>query len=639
MSEGLGLDCFKTGKIVKRVAGCKMTDQDLKQVGSDIDSLSSLAGCPDRYKIKGLIGQGGMGMVFHAFDPELSRDLAIKVLTYAGSSEGEAQERFLRESRILAILDHPSIVKIFSYGINTHGNPYCIMEFLQGKSLAQELQDGSFQKQQFLEVFSQVLKGLSHAHANKITHRDIKPSNIMHCTNSDGKPLYKVIDFGIARMETSEGQIGKTLTRTDAILGSPLYMSPEQCRGERGDQLSDIYAVGCVMYQCISGKPPLSGDTPFETMYKHMSETPERLDRQTESAESLRLSSLVAKCLSKSALERPQSADEVIKELNEIFAAGPECIDILHPKAPEGQKNLILFVAAGVIGVLLIFAILFNSMLLIKGPSSKNFGADQPKDKKSAHRIATQKSRLEKWRDPIKSAKSEEQKENYLNVIFALGREQLQSDRIEDYRGAEETYSQGLEFCKNFKTAKMQKKSAAFLALRAKSMSMQNKLAESAQEFDRALALADDDLKIDIYLERCFLDMRQRDFATARKDSSKAIEIFDKGFDENSLGPDIFAKLDHAKQVLDRSACDRSELLNNIAIELRKMEPRSVTEAEEMLRFSNVLAARMAKSRLRPREDKNAAWDYSKLLLKKIDDPKLKAETELLLRKEAHWKG
>ncbi len=252
---------------------------DLKEgtVKLDAGSLQSQAGCPDRYEIKSVIGHGGMGIVFQAVDRELGRDVAIKVLLFDGSRDEESQERFLREAKVLAVLNHPNIVRIFSSGLNDKGNPYHVMEFLKGRSLSADLAEKKMNATQFFSIFTQLMDGMEEAHRNGIVHRDLKPSNIMHCQDADGRDLYKIIDFGIARIQEAGAAAvtgGHTLTRTDAILGSPLYMSPQQCRGERGDERSDIYSIGCIMYECIAGEPPFKGESAFETMYMHMSSTP-----------------------------------------------------------------------------------------------------------------------------------------------------------------------------------------------------------------------------------------------------------------------------------------------------------------------------------------------------------------------------
>jgi serine/threonine protein kinase len=282
------------------------------------DGLQFLAGLPGRYQTRGILGQGGMGIVFHAFDGQLDRDVAIKVLT--GNIEPDDRRRFLQEAKALAALDHVNIVKILSSGLADGGLPYHVMEFLEGESLLQELKrNGTMSAACFHETFLQVLAGLSHAHAQGLTHRDLKPSNLMLCRNSEGNRLIKIIDFGIARMAGAAGTDAKSLTRTNALLGSPPYMSPEQCRGEAVDHLSDIYSIACIMCECITGSPPFLGDSALEIMYRHLNDEPPRLESLAKDRSGRRLGALIDRCLSKDKVQRIQSMKELKQEIDEVF--------------------------------------------------------------------------------------------------------------------------------------------------------------------------------------------------------------------------------------------------------------------------------------------------------------------------------
>lgn len=194
----------------------------------DQSSLEAMAACPKKYEIKRLIGKGGMGVVFHVFDRELQRDLALKLLWTDSYCDDNMRERFMREAKAMSVLSHQNVVQLFTSGLNENGYPYHIMEYLEGESLEAELRRGPLTAARFQEVFTQVIAGLEHAHARGIAHRDLKPSNIMMCKdNPNSADVCKIIDFGIARIELSQEQAAKTITRTDAFLGSPLYMSPE----------------------------------------------------------------------------------------------------------------------------------------------------------------------------------------------------------------------------------------------------------------------------------------------------------------------------------------------------------------------------------------------------------------------------
>ena len=232
--------------------------------------LSSLSdGLPERYKIIGILGHGGMGAVYHAMDTQLQREVAIKFLHFEKSEDSSLQERFLKEAKTLSGLNHPNIVRFFTSGISANGVPFHVMEFLQGPSLAEEMKNHPQQVRENLRtIATQLLLALEHAHAHEVAHRDLKPSNIILCRDENGDLNVKLIDFGIARQLDADA--GKTLTRSTAILGSPGYMSPEQCMGQRGDKRSDIYSLACVMFEALTGQAPFKGENELHMMAQHL---------------------------------------------------------------------------------------------------------------------------------------------------------------------------------------------------------------------------------------------------------------------------------------------------------------------------------------------------------------------------------
>ncbi len=275
---------------------------------------------PDRFEIRGPLGQGGMGTVFLATEKMLNRDVAVKILTQHTVTDEESQARFWREAKALAQLDHPNIVKILSSGLTENRAPYHVMELLEGKPLSAELADrGTLSPGRFYQVIKQVCAALDHAHAHGIIHRDLKPSNVMIDTAPDGSVRVKIIDFGIARITGNEGK-GNTITLTNAVLGSPYYMSPEQCKGAELDSRSDIYSLGCMMYECITGAPPFKGDTPFETMYMHMNSVAPSLQDKARTPDEKHLAELIDACLKKDREERPQSSKKIMELLDELFS-------------------------------------------------------------------------------------------------------------------------------------------------------------------------------------------------------------------------------------------------------------------------------------------------------------------------------
>lgn len=221
------------------------------------------------YRIRGCIGGGGMGSVFEVVHENLDKRMALKVLV-ARRPDGHEFLRIQKEARALARFDHKNIVRVFDVGVE--GNvAYFSMEYLEGESLAQLLQkQGTIDPCLAFDIFSQLMEALEYAHGRGVVHRDIKPANIMIVWQEGGTPLVKVVDFGIARYAKGEGSI--SLTRTGEVLGSPVYMSPEQAVGQRVDRRSDLYSSGLVLYEMLTGEKIFEGDSALLTIGKHICE-------------------------------------------------------------------------------------------------------------------------------------------------------------------------------------------------------------------------------------------------------------------------------------------------------------------------------------------------------------------------------
>ncbi len=611
------------------------TDRDIT-VKLNTNSLSAQAACPARYEIDSLVGQGGMGMVFRAFDSELSRQVAIKILFFEGANDKETQERFIREAQVLALLDHPNIVRIFSSGFNANGNPYHVMEYLEGKSLAQELQSGPLSSQKFYSVFSQVLSGLQHAHDSKIAHRDLKPSNIMLCKNPAGEDVSKIIDFGIARIEASPEQSSHTITRTDAVLGSPLYISPEQCRSARGDSLSDIYSIGCIMYECIEGKAPIQGETPFETMYKHMVEAPARLDTYTKSPRSIQLASLVARCLEKEPSARPKSAKEIANELAAIFQNDTVEIDLFNRrKSPSTPKGKIVKLAAISIFLLAICGIGVG-LALKQSASTVKLETEQDRIARDLEKQKTRISR--KW--PENMVISEDMIAPYLNDLLTLGRYELMVGTPQECANAEKTYGRGFNFCQKYGD-KLIDRQAAFLTMRANSKWKQGNCTGAQNDFDEVFELAsklepDAEIKIDMYKERALFNLQKHDFDNAIKDVMSSTALYDKNEDSPKVKESVLISLNrigHLPQAIDPQGPNRVLLMNAFATSLRQIKPKSEEEALKLVALSNHCAKRLAKHTMDKKRGAKEAAEYSVNLLKSVKGhAALKEETMNIYR-------
>ncbi len=351
------------------------------------EELFLQSGFPERYEFKELLGEGGMGSVFSAFDHVLGRDVAVKLLVFEGAKNSDVQARFLREAKTLASLNHINIVTIMSSGVTESGQLYHVMELLDGNSLSARLGSGPLAPALFHRIIGQLTTGLSHAHSHNIVHRDLKPSNIMLCDRESAEPLVKIVDFGIARFENCIEPNGDTagVTQTGCILGSPMYMSPEQCRAGNTNYLTDVYSLGCVMFECLTGKPPFCGDSAFQTMLMHMKVPPPSLKQMALTKDERRLGALVDRCLEKESSLRPQSIEQIHGEIESIFLEQVDEIGIYgRTKEPSNQwLRVVPF-----IGVL----ILACTMLLVWRVSHRR-EADMQQSHMTGHQSDEQKVR------------------------------------------------------------------------------------------------------------------------------------------------------------------------------------------------------------------------------------------------------
>src|SRR2546429_5066203 len=260
-----------------------------------------------RYVIKRKLGSGGMADVYLAEDQDLGRPAALKLVEDRHSSDEQFVERFRREAQSAAGLNHPNIVSIFDRG-RAEGTYYIAMEYLDGRTLKELLvRNGPTPVPIAIDYARQIIGALSFAHRNGIIHRDIKPHNIV--VGGDGR--LKVTDFGIARSGTSQ------MTEVGSIVGTAQYLSPEQARGAPVDPRSDLYSLGVVLYELLTGTVPFSGDTPVEIAMKHLSTVPE--PPSAHRAEIPRdLDYVVMRALAKDPAERYQSAEEMSADLARV---------------------------------------------------------------------------------------------------------------------------------------------------------------------------------------------------------------------------------------------------------------------------------------------------------------------------------
>ncbi len=270
-----------------------------------------------RYKVISVVGRGGMSTVYKAQHTYMDRVVALKLLHQHLVSDPLSVQRFQQEARAAASLSHPNTVTVYDFGITEDGTAYLVMDFMEGPSVGELLDKGGpIPEIEAIDMFRQVLRGLSHAHKKGVIHRDLKPRNLVLSIEEDGSVLVKIVDFGIAKMIPQDGQESQHLTQTGEVFGSPIYMSPEQCSGAPLDVRSDIYSFGCVMFEILTGQPPLVGNNAVETMSMHVNDPPPGFKQIVPGINvSSEMEEVVLKCLEKKAKKRFQTAQEVLQAL------------------------------------------------------------------------------------------------------------------------------------------------------------------------------------------------------------------------------------------------------------------------------------------------------------------------------------
>ncbi len=259
-----------------------------------------------RYEIRAEVGRGGMATVYHAYDPSFEREVAIKVLPREFLHDPQFHDRFKREIKTIAALEHPAIVPVYDVG-EEDGQPYFVMRYMTGGSLANQIEKGKFSLQDAARIIERLASALAYAHRKGIVHRDLKPDNILF--DSNGEPF--ISDFGVAKFS------GSTTNLTGSgIIGTPAYMSPEQAQGEKIDNRSDIYGLGVIIFQMLSGQQPYKADTPMGVVVKHITEPVPEIRKVTPSLPE-ETDAIIKTAMAKDREKRYQSTLDLSKAMNE----------------------------------------------------------------------------------------------------------------------------------------------------------------------------------------------------------------------------------------------------------------------------------------------------------------------------------
>jgi serine/threonine protein kinase len=346
---------------VQAAASVTGADADATLTTSQVQSESPPAAPPElserslvgetieQYKIVQVLGRGGMSIVYKAVHFFLSNTVAIKTMHAHLVTEPQSVMRFKQEAQAATQLDHPNIIKVSGFGI-TSGEapqPYIIMDYLEGNSLSELIkQKGQLPVSNCLKIFIQICSALAHAHNKGIIHRDLKPSNIMLVEKDGNREFVKLVDFGIAKVLSQEGEQAHRLTQTGEVFGSPMYMSPEQCMGRPVDKRSDVYALGCVLYEALSGKPPHQGNSVFETFHKHITAIPACLAiPEADKALVDRLDAIVFRALEKEPAKRYQTMAQLEADLHAALETAGLTSTSFQEGLAKRRRSIIRFVS------------------------------------------------------------------------------------------------------------------------------------------------------------------------------------------------------------------------------------------------------------------------------------------------------
>jgi serine/threonine-protein kinase len=305
-------------------ADVKVCPQDGSPLQADSTIAAEAPGDPlvgktldDKYRLEARLGVGGMGTVYRARHLLIDRTVAVKVLSQRFVEDDAAQMRFRREAKAAGRLQHPNAVAVTDFGQTADGYVYIVMELLEGRTLREILaKEAPLDTARSVALMLQAAAAVAAAHEAGIIHRDLKPANIFVVQNAEIPSVVKVLDFGIAKLaaETLEEEDAHTLTQVGAMIGTPRYMSPEQCDGAELTPAADVYSLGVILYEMLTGLVPFSGSTPLAIAMKHTSELP-RPPREVIPSIPEGLEAIVLHALEKSPADRPADAAEFRREL------------------------------------------------------------------------------------------------------------------------------------------------------------------------------------------------------------------------------------------------------------------------------------------------------------------------------------
>ncbi|MGE0397967.1 MAG: serine/threonine-protein kinase [Kofleriaceae bacterium] len=322
----------------------------------------------NKFRIIRLIGRGGMGEVFEAEHTQLGKRVAVKLMLEKYNGDREAIARFTREALAAGRIGDPHIIDVMDIGTAPDGRAYVVMELLTGQPLSRLIEDhGQLPLNRAIKIMRQVLRAVGAAHTKGIVHRDLKPDNIFLTTQGDQQDFVKLLDFGISKIVDPEAVAATKLTTTGVVMGTPLYMAPEQAMGNEVDHFADLYACGVIFYEMIAGKPPFEGHT-YAVLVAKLLTTDAPLLSDLREGVPPRLVAAIHKALEKEPKARHAHADAFLLalpatqsgspvELAGTVASGPQAVAV---QTPSSKRNLVIGVAAALAGVAVASVILMK---------------------------------------------------------------------------------------------------------------------------------------------------------------------------------------------------------------------------------------------------------------------------------------
>jgi eukaryotic-like serine/threonine-protein kinase len=297
----------------------------------------------DKYRVLCPVGKGSMGVVYKAIQESTGREMAVKLLHHFLGTNSDSVKRFHREARAVSRLSHPNIIRLYDFGVMDEGQPYIVTELLKGVTLSDVLRRrGYLTLKQALPLMEQVCAAIGEAHRSRVIHRDLKPENIvLEEVDLDGdlesddlikKNAIRVLDFGVAKMWSDSGASSASLTLEGKVCGSPAYMSPEQCRGVDVDYRTDIYSMGVVFFETLTGKRPFSADDLMALMLMHVNnKAPSLGSVQPDVTFSAELNDVIMKAMAKNPNERQQSAEELWEDVRATSRGRQKTVVVTPP--------------------------------------------------------------------------------------------------------------------------------------------------------------------------------------------------------------------------------------------------------------------------------------------------------------------